>query len=551
MRFRSEIVISIGALRLDVARVQRGQITSRASAWLDRITLEQAWHTNLHSLDAALAQLLRSVDAPAGAQVIVEYSGPSTTVDVISVPGSEKSLQDARRALADSSGLDLDLEESAIIPVGSSVEAGSAQDHYIGAADRDATLDALRNWVRRAGLTPLAFIPADIAAIQATLARPEGAPGENPVLTVHLGERRTIIALREGRELKLIRCVNIGTAALVDAAAGASAPDATSIDSSQRKTAFELLLRQGITLGAARAAQTDASSRLLPYINPVLQRYLIELRQTLRFCLTPQAAARTQVDCFGAGVAIPSFAATLASALELQIAPGSLDPTAMDSPHTIDLGISLECASDRISLTPESHRRARRDRRASRSMLVGAALAAFAVLGDAAHVWSMVSLEEERLARIAPLHADLTTRSDLQLKRTQLRMLNNDMYRAMRTAAADQPDWRNFFMELASAAHADMKFTDVSISSTSSATTALIRGVIALPGGWDSDSQREVDPALRPFMQALAESSSVHSAELGETRIAELNGTPVEAFAADLILRGLPLAIPTAEGRAP
>jgi hypothetical protein len=547
MQNRTEIIISIGAMRLDVARCQRGQVITRASAWLDRVTLEQAWHTNLHSLDAALAQLLRSVDASHGALTIVEYASPSSSVDVIAVTKAQNADVSARRLLADSSRLDLQAEPSLILPACTSNEAGSEQEHFIGAADRDAHLDALRNWVRRAGLTPLIYVPIDVAAILTTLKRAETTSSHAPRLTVHLGDRRTIIALRDGGEFKLIRCVDIGTVQLVDAAAGASAVDATSVDSSQRKSAFELLMRQGITFGAARSTQTEASNKLLPFINPVLQRYCVELRQTLRFGLSTQAAARAELDCFGSGSVFPSFTATIAAALELQIAPGSIAMSELDCPHTVDLGLSLAFASERISLFPESHRRSRRERRASRSMLVGAALAAFAVLGDAAHVWTRVQDEQARLQRIAPKHDELTQRSDLVFRRDQLRTVNAQMYRALRDAVADQPDWRTLFAEIAAATHATMKFTDLTVATGSGGPTMVLRGVASLPEGWDTSN----DPGahvLSPFIQTMAAASSIQSVDLGETRTAELNGVPVEVFAADLKLRGLPYAIPTYAG---
>jgi hypothetical protein len=550
MHNRTEIIISIGSMRLDVARCQRGQIIGRASAWLDRVTLEQAWHTNLHSLDAALAQLLRSVDAPSGAMTIVEYASPASSVDVIAAPEGQNPETSARRLLADSSRLDLQAEPSLILPACTSHEAGSEQSHFIGAADRDAHLDALRNWVRRAGLTPMIYVPLDVAAILTTLKRAEETPSDAPRLIVHLGDRRTIIALRDAGEFKLIRCVDIGATQLVDAAAGASATDAATIDSSQRKSAFELLMRQGITFGAARSTQTDASNRLLPFINPVLQRYFVELRQTLRFGLSTQAAARAELDCFGSGSVFPSFAATIAAALELQVAPGSLGMTDLDSPHTVDLGLSLQFAHERISLFPESHRRSRRERRASRSMLVGAALAAFAVLGDATHVWTRVQDEQARLQRIAPRHDELTQRSDLVFRRDQLRTANAQMYRALRDAVADQPDWRTLFAEIASATHASMKFTDLTVATGSGGPTMVLRGVASLPPGWDTND----DPSahvLSPFIQTIAAASSIESVDLGETRTAELNGVPVEVFAADLKLRGLPYAIPTHAGRNP
>lgn len=550
MRSQPQVVVSLGPMRLDVARVRRGEIVSRASAWLDRVTLEQAWNTELHSLDGTLEQLLRLVEAPPGAATIIEYSSPETSVDVFTIPASENPDIASRKMLADASSLDLAKEPFAMLPLGSAGDGPTAQHHVLGAADQDIRTDMLRNWLRRAGLHPAAYVPLDAAAVQVAAARAQSFEASAPLVVVHLGERRTVIVLAHGGELKLVRCVGIGTSVLVDAAAQASASEGQVVDALQRKQAYETLRQSGISLHSTRGPRSEGADRLLPFLNPALQRYVIEIRQTLRFGLSPQDAARVVLHCIGAGNVLPGFARTLAAQLEVSV-PEDAEEGSVEHPQTVDLGLSLMVDAARISLTPESHRRATQSRRAMQGLAAGAVVSAALVVGDGLGVWARIHSQLQSFESMSPIHEQLRQRAALSEQVAALKRQNAEIYRTIRQGLADQPDWKLVFAEVADATQERMKLTDITLTTGSGGATMSLRGVLS-SGPADGQPQHvgaTAQSAMGRFLATLSAAAAVESAELGETRIAEVQGVPVEVFAADVRLRGLPFILPVSGGR--
>ncbi|HRJ50691.1 MAG TPA: hypothetical protein PKU91_09165, partial [Phycisphaerales bacterium] len=95
--------MALGPVRLDVGRLERGEIVARASAWLDRSTLEQAWENDLAAFDAAMGHLVRAVGVSPGSRAIIEYSGPETVVDVFAVNADSDARSEAMKLLGDAS----------------------------------------------------------------------------------------------------------------------------------------------------------------------------------------------------------------------------------------------------------------------------------------------------------------------------------------------------------------------------------------------------------------------------------------------------------------
>ncbi len=551
MRCQPQVVVSLGPVRLDVCRLEHGSIVARASAWLDRPTLEQAWADDMVCLDSTLAQLLKAVGAPAAAKTVIEYSSSDTAVDVITLPHSDDAPEIARKQLADASGLEVAADPSLAMLLGCSHDAGTRQAHVLCAIDRDQTTDFLRAWVMRAGLAPIAFVPIDAAAIQLAVDAALRATVGAPTVFVHLGEHRTVIVLAKDGELRLVRCVNIGTCALIDAAADAIAAGARSVDASQRRAAFETLRKAGIQSPAARGPQSGEIEWLLPYLSPALQRYVVEIRQTLRFGFGSQEAVRAVLQCLGAGTLLPGFIATLAGQLEIALSDDDTAGPSPDpqSPHTIDAGISLAAGPQRLSLTPEAHVRAQRSRRALWAMSAGALAALAVVAGDALQVWTRLQAEHATVTHLQPVLDEMNHRLAGFNQTAELRQQNIVMYRALRTGLGEQPDWKLVLAELASAAQENMKLTDFTAESGPNGTSLSLRGVVASQDASAGPSPVSASAAMSRFLTAFAGGSSVESADLGETRIAEVRGVSVEVFAADVKLRGIPFVLANSGGR--
>ncbi|MCG3123143.1 MAG: hypothetical protein GIKADHBN_01552 [Phycisphaerales bacterium] len=547
MRTVPDVVLSFGPLRIDAARLHRGQIAARSSAWLDRSTVEQAWENELTTLDATLAQLMRAVGARPGSDAVIEYCNCDTTVDVFGIHPEGDVIEGARKLLGEASDIDLTANPSAAAHLGCTTEGSTTQHLVLCTADQDSRTDALRQWAIKAGLKPLAYVPVEAAAIQVVVKEALEAGDGGPRVFIHLGEQRTAIVLVNQNELKLVRCVNIGMVSLVDAAAEAQNTSGQVVDAGQRRNGYDVLRRTGVGTGTGgRSHRSDGSDRLLPYLNPALQRYVVEIRQSLRFGFTPQDAARATLVLRGPGSVIPGLGETLAAQLEVVCEASST--AAVEQSAAVDLGLSLQVDPVKLSLTPASHRRAKQTRRSMVGVTAGALAALAVAASDAAVVWHQTSRQRDKAEAMAPRLDELKQRAAQFAHLTELRRENAEIYRAIRTGLGAQPDWKLVLSELSTAALEDMRLTEISAGSGPGGATLSVRGL--MPAA--SDAARNPGDSGSPiarFVSLLGRSAAVESAELGETRTTQVRDVPVEYFAADVRLRGIPFRVAEKEDR--
>jgi Tfp pilus assembly protein PilN/Tfp pilus assembly PilM family ATPase len=390
---RDPILISLSptSLRIgviagnQVARVERVAVDARS---------DDAWKGGLRSLDEALRNTLIALSVRPGTPAFIIYHGPRSVAEVFSVPGSGSAAASAVELYlhqnlpnASSSWLtdyhllaDGTSEPADQAHPGASSGARSTVLTYADSAD-DA--DVLAGWVRRAGLEVEGVLPAKAAMLLAGLRIPEvcklDQPDAPPRVYIHLGEHAMTLTAWQGKRLLLARCAEVGYSLLVDAILR-SAHLLPKSEHFTREHATRVLFAGGLP---QRGHVVDHGLNLtgeavLPLMQPAMQRYVVETRQTMRFGMLESDASRASVQLIGPGAGIPGLADALGVALELQVQvsedaakPGE----AIGEEHVGDLSLALELRAHSGWFLPGSVRVQRTTRRMARSVRAGAAVA--------------------------------------------------------------------------------------------------------------------------------------------------------------------------------
>jgi Tfp pilus assembly protein PilN len=380
--------------------------------------------------------------------------------------------------------------------------------------------------VTNAGLKFVSATPVD-AAVMARLA--VGAMkrrGQHSGL-LYIGERRSFFLIVNDGSLVFARPIGLGIEALV-----------TSLTRPLRaidgKPAIELNIESARAIlhkfGFPRREEIVhaelgvTGGQLIPLLQPVLQRYIVELRQSLRFGLPEEERQSVIVQFTGPGSSIPGFAELVSKELGLKI---DIDPkyAEFDGVQVGAVGSELvDAVADvsllsRMNLQPRAMARRAESKRFRRWLWTGAAAALAWVATDAIQMSARVSdLRRET--------ESITSRADelqsLQVAGKKL-MESIDAMKELETIIASQMgssvNFRAALFEIANLSPASVRLTDIKFNTTDGRTAGSIAGY-AYP---DDASGRRTE--LETFISHLRGSPlfddvSLHNVQMGDTKAA-------------------------------
>lgn len=391
---RDPILISLSPTSLRIGVLVGNQVARVERVIVDAKS-EEVWKAGLRSLDEPLRAALNELNARPGTPALVIYHGPRSVAEVFSVPGSgsaaasavelylHQNLPNAASNWLTKYHLIADGTSEPDEQIGGLPAASGVRSTALTYADSADDADVLAGWVRRAGLEVQGVLPAKAAMLLAGLRVPEVCKLDQadaaPRVYIHLGEHAMTLTAWKGKRLLLARCAEVGYALLVDAILR-SAQLIPKSEGYTRDHATRTLFAGGLP---QRGQIVDHALHLtgeavLPLMQPAMQRYVVETRQTLRFGMLESDAMRASVQLIGPGAGIPGLGDALGAALDLQVQvsedaakPGE----SIGEEHVGDLTLAVELRSEEGWFVPGSVRVQRTTRRMARSVRAGAAVA--------------------------------------------------------------------------------------------------------------------------------------------------------------------------------
>ena len=502
----AQVILELTPTRM-TASVMSGAVVRRSkSVDLDAAQWEQAWKERLTPLDAPLAALLAAMGAQR-ARLCVLYDTPSAAVDLVSLPVTGRAAIDAARlAIADSISCDPDAAPvSSVVLCRDSVGAPPLT-HTLACADQDEPLETLYAWVERSGARVRSAAPGDAMVVAAMTRLALGDTADVHTAHVFIGEHATTIGVGHAGRLAFVRTVEVGVAALWEPLARLYKGEEHA-----RSLACALLAETGVpspgeVLDRERGILADDA---LPAIQPVLQRLFIELKQSIRFGLSREDAARASIVVHGPGACIPHLAEGVAEQVGLRYTP----PPAPTGANRLDFSMlaHLPGPAPALDLVP-IHRQDRRTGAALRRGLIGGTVAAsLFLLAEGGLAWQAARTSEAQLrtmkASLTQAERLTTTNDTLDSMRAALDAARARLDTRMRT----RPAWGAWLHDFAQATPERVRITGVVGELREGAPVVVLRGHAGASAGEDAAG------AIRAFVNALEAGPLVERVDLGST----------------------------------
>lgn len=259
-----------------------------------------------------------------GHSAIVLYASPS---QIVELTGFEvKSAKDACNAarLRCSYSMPSSVHSTICVSlcVGVDAQGSNRKFHTVAVAEREDALTAIEEMVERAGLkfdyaTPIAAVITKYMSSRATSEK-GSCRG-----MLYVGERNSCFLIAERGTIVFSRLINIGLESLVRSLTRTFHVDSNilNVDLDDER-AREILHACGVPSEKFVVPEEFGISarQIIPMMQPVLQRLVVELRQSLRFGLTERQRQEISLVLTGPGSSLKGLSQCLGNELEIDFA---------------------------------------------------------------------------------------------------------------------------------------------------------------------------------------------------------------------------------------
>ncbi|MDQ7013733.1 MAG: hypothetical protein Q9O74_07535 [Planctomycetota bacterium] len=536
------VYLELSATRFEFAAFDGRNLVGHHAARPSTSALDGDWADLLREFEVELTAWSAAHDLR-GLRTTVVYSGPDTTALLSSCPasaGERRAALAARMILADT--VSFTLEQNAHVELHvcrdrNAAEGEAPQLHTIGVADTESALIAMSQAIGRAGLVADEFIPAPAANLAAAVrAVPFESEGDAPRVVLWIGNQTSGVAAVASGALAFARQIPVGIETLVEALARpVSSQQSESAPLIERDAGRELLLQAGIPGpdGWSDKSVTLDSRAVLPLLQPVLQRLVIELKQSIRFGLTAEARGSAELELAGPGASVPGVTELLSSGLGFPAVHSSKVCVSEESTGDIVTVRALGAAAPR--LTPKEIAASNLARSTGRALLVGCAIGVLAIAIDAGHSWTQLRAATATLETIDVGALDegasvVATRDTAVAAQAGVRGAESRIAAQLGESAP----FGAMMRALAAITPQEVELLSMDFRESAEGVECVLRGVVA------GDSEESETDRFRRYTDALQACPLVRETQLGETRRMLDGDSPSLSFAVTLRLVTLP-----------
>lgn len=545
-----QVIIEVSPSRHELAVFENDVLIGRRAARPSRETEAGDWTQALLALEAELPAWVQELGA-GGCPATVIYTGPDTVASVHDCPasaGEHRAKLAARLAMADTISFPLAQNahaETCLFRDRNAPEGEQPKLRTLAIADTEATILGLALAIERSGLKPNRFVPAPGASLAAAIETlVSGAVEGSPHVVLWVGEHASVITAGDGKRVAFARLIPVGTETLVEALARpAAAADTGSALLVDRCAAREMLFASGIpTVDGWRDSTTSLDAKaVLPLIQPVLQRLAVELKQSIRFGLSPESRGRAVLAVCGPGSHIAGLGESVSGSAALGMADHA--PAQRSASATLhgDIATVLALGARAPVLTPREVAAGRSLTTARRAAWVGAALGLLAIGADAVESWDHLRETRRTLGSLAldGSYGGSTAQQAMQAALAARMGVNRAEAREREQFGAESPHG-DVLRAISALTPEAIKLTEITFAENNSKARCELRGLVS-GDAEGSDSER-----FRGYASALGACPLIADTKLGETRRATEGDYQTLSFALTLDLVELPTGVRTA-----
>ncbi len=531
---RTRILITLSPSRIDGAVIVGKKVKTAKRVHLRPHEWDEAWIDGLSPYDGALAGLLRSLGVQSGAIADVLYVSPATVSEVRLIAGDRESAPEAARLalLERISGASHDhIVASTALDI-ETAEPGSSI--VLSTSDGDPHAQAVFGWIARAGCRLGLMIPEQALRL-GHVASVLAANDQEDRVSCHLGERTTILLCGGNGKLRSIRSIDFGYSLLAEAYARGTRSE--SEDAAEQSNApqdsLERLFKYGIPAKSQASAERETLRRVMPLLQPVLQRYCIEIKQTIRFGMPGLEAPPSHILFTGPGAAIPRLCPSIAenSDAYAEIDPDwqTFDPSAIAARGGMEeVFLTGETRPPRIVPSIVAQRSA--TRRISAGLRTGALCAALALAGEGGMLYAQQRELDAAIRETQPLVEQIREHRTQSERAVEMA---SSIKRAVNTTNAklgEQADWFAIVAELATVVSGPVTIEDVRGFQERGESVLSVAGSISI------NPEAGADGGLPDLLDRFRDSPLFADVQLGTTNLYQTDDGPAKRF----VLRAIP-----------
>lgn len=511
----TSVAIELLSDRMDVVALKGDSVVSCTRVHVELPAEPTGWAKAVRALSSKLKEAVGELDVD-GAKTRILYRSPTQSVHLTSLNLRTSSQACAAAILPAAESLPY-AESAAIIDavvVGRDAEGPESRWHVVVAAERIDVLRAIIEMTETAGLRFDTAQPLDAAILAAVVRRALSYAGPQHGW-LHFGTYSSFFILGGEGRVRFERSIGLGTETIVGALARPiRIPDEESI-TLDRKTARAIFYEHGIPETDEVLSESTQLTRrhLMPQIQPVLQRYVVELRQSLRFGLSDGERQDIEITVSGPGSAIGGLIELIALELKLKFAvdPGKsgYDYTSPATAGSELLEALEDCKFlDRLNLLPKDTAVRRQAGRLRRWLWTGAAAAIVVIAADSFQIGLRLDAARERSVVLQTAAAEAVA-----LQKTHDKIVS--AIGAMRTLEETIATELGSRIDLRAILHELSRLTPGSIRLNSLRLSREKRRIMArLYGRAIQTNQRTGQTEVEPFISALKSSPLFHDASL-------------------------------------
>lgn len=477
------VVLGLVADRLDLLICRRGRaiggVRIPAAFGADAAQWSKSLRGAARALEAAAATL-----GVSRAAVHVLYRSPSECVEYsnLSLDSTAEAQEAAILGCADALSCPLDSAVAAAAIIGRDSIGLKKQTHLVVAADHDDALAAIVDTLEDAGLKFVTAAPLD-AIIMAKVAADELRTHRKRAY-LYLGEQRSFLTVTSQGSLTFARPIALGYDAL---ARGLARPVRQGTEQESLSFSLESARRFLFQYGFPNPAHSEPlrvgdqqvrAGQVLPLLQPVLQRLIVELRQSLRFAVPDAERAELELCIGGPGSAMPQTAEIIAhelgvtTATDKRYAEFAVDKCTTPGSELLD-AIGDRSAVKQLGLAPQRLQRRRQSGGLRRCLWLGAAAAIAVIAFEAWRYTTLIAQARQTSDQLADRAKSLQDSAPALAAVASMNTLEAEIQKHTSNAV----DFRSCLHELSRITPQTIRLVSVSLNEREGKMIGMINGV--------------------------------------------------------------------------
>lgn len=521
----TRIAVSLTPHGLRGAVYRCGRVLRAERIDLDPAVIDGAWDQGLTDLDRPLRQLLTRLSHGRGRPSIsVIYHGRTLVAQTHEIPGR---ADDARRAAimkARESGSESTTVNGEILAT-SALRLGSSM--VLTLSDREQESSKIYAWIARCGGRLDSVVPEVSIVVKAAVSRVMAS--DTVQGCCYIGTDWAAIACGSKSGLIMVRAFEFGHSLLSDVFQRAMGGDSGVIDGCAGERA---LFEHGLPFKSTDI-NPELRAKVLPLVAPVLQRFCVEVKQTIRFGV-PADKQPSEIVLDGPGACIAHLASSITESINMHVsvAPGleTARPLEPFGHGTVE-GTWVTSRSGCVDLVPQIALEQRSIDLMKRCLAGGVVTAGLLIGAEYLHAQSQHRDLNEQFQAITPMVASMDRAYETMDGIRKLGVQAGAVARRVTPSANQNTDWPGVLALVASLTNESVRLDDFEGRVSPTGIEVRLRGIAI---GADDEAASD---AMAAFVHGLQSSDLVALAQIGgTTREQNAEGRATRTFSLTLSL---------------